>query len=228
MQKLKDGNARFTRGMTIHPNQSALRLKDVAQAQHPFAIILSCSDSRVPPEVVFDQGVGDLFVVRTAGHVADSAALASIEYAVEHLNVSTLLVMGHESCGAVKAAMSTAVGKSAGSPSLDSLVGAIRPHIKDFEAGNPNDPYLRRPVSAHVDSVAKELLESSHIIKEFVEQKKLYFARALYDLQDGSVVFWAEGFPEVAAHAAGETTHSASAEATVHHKPAKADPALKR
>jgi carbonic anhydrase len=210
IDKLKQGNARFVSGHAQHPNQGAAKLKEVAPHQHPFAIVVSCSDSRVPPELVFDQGVGDLFVVRTAGHVIDKAAMASIEYAVEHLGAESLVVMGHESCGAVKAAMSTPVGKSAGSPSLDSLVGAIRPDVKGFELNTPDDPTLIRPVTAHVNSVARDLVESSHIIKEFVEHKKLYFARSLYNLENGSVTFWGEGYPEVSNHVTANKAHSSA------------------
>src|SRR6266700_5152546 len=130
ISRLKEGNSRFTAGNLQHPHESiderkyiaanilenagtislgmtgeqaAKRRAELAKSQHPFAIILSCSDSRVPPEIVFDEGLGDLFVVRVAGNVVDDDVLGSIEYAVEHLGSSLVVVMGHQSCGAVKA-----------------------------------------------------------------------------------------------------------------------------
>ncbi|MDD2837205.1 MAG: carbonic anhydrase, partial [Methanothrix sp.] len=103
LQMLMEGNARFVSGNVIHPDQTADRRSELVSGQHPFAIVVGCSDSRVPPEVVFDQGLGDIFVIRTAGQVMDKVTLASIEYAVEHLNVPLILVLGHDSCGAVTA-----------------------------------------------------------------------------------------------------------------------------
>lgn len=103
LRRLKEGNARFVKGRLKHPNGAPARRTAVAAHQSPFAVILSCSDSRVPPELVFDQGLGDLFVVRTAGQVVAELELGSIEYAVEHLGASLVLVLGHERCGAVKA-----------------------------------------------------------------------------------------------------------------------------
>ena len=105
LQTLLDGNKRFVAGQARHPNQSSERLAEVTRGQRPIAIVVSCSDSRIPPEIVFDQGLGDIFVVRTAGHVLDDAALASIEYAAEHLHVPLAVALGHQDCGAVKAAV---------------------------------------------------------------------------------------------------------------------------
>lgn len=105
LSRLKDGNARYVKGKLKHPNAAPARRAEVAQKQTPFAAILSCADSRVPPEIVFDQGVGDLFVVRTAGQAVGDIELASLEYAVEHLGASMIVVLGHERCGAVKATL---------------------------------------------------------------------------------------------------------------------------
>ncbi len=111
ISKLKEGNGRYTSGNLQHPAQTTERRTELAKSQHPFAVILSCSDSRVPPEIVFDQGLGDLFVVRVAGNVIDDESLGSIEYAVDHLGVRLILVLGHQSCGAVKAAKETIAAK---------------------------------------------------------------------------------------------------------------------
>ncbi|MGZ3657576.1 MAG: carbonic anhydrase, partial [Bdellovibrionota bacterium] len=123
---LQSGNARFAEGHSLHPNQDPARREVVATAQHPLAIVISCSDSRVPPETVFDQGLGDLFTVRLAGNVMGPEAIASVEYAVEHLGAHLLIVLGHDSCGAVAAAVQAKTGASNGSPSLDILVKEIR------------------------------------------------------------------------------------------------------
>jgi carbonic anhydrase len=107
LARLKEGNARYVKGRLKHPNGAPKRRAEVAQHQKPFAIVLSCADSRVPPELVFDQGIGDLFVVRTAGQAIGDIEFASIEYAVDHLGASMIMVLGHERCGAVKATVDT-------------------------------------------------------------------------------------------------------------------------
>ena len=125
---LKDGNARFVAGTSEAAAIGVPRRTELVAGQHPFAIVLSCADSRVPPEHIFNVGLGDLFVVRTAGEVTDRAVLASVEYAAEHLHVPLLVVMGHGACGAVKAA-SEAHKESLG-PNLDYLVNAIHPAVE--------------------------------------------------------------------------------------------------
>ena len=105
LTQLLRGNERFVAGWPDHPNQSARRRREVSDSgQQPFAIILSCSDSRVPPEIIFDQGLGDLFVIRVAGNIIDDAILGTIEYAVEHVHAPLVMVLGHDKCGAVTAA----------------------------------------------------------------------------------------------------------------------------
>src|SRR5438552_18099724 len=111
ISRLKEGNGRYTSGTTQHPGQTAERRTELANTQHPFATIVSCSDSRVPPEIVFDQGLGDLFIVRVAGNVINDEGLGSIEYSVDHLGTRLILVLGHQSCGAVKAARETIAAK---------------------------------------------------------------------------------------------------------------------
>src|SRR5207245_4280782 len=107
ISKLKEGNGRYASGNLQHPGQTTERRAKLTKSQHPFAIIVSCSDSRVPPELVFDQGLGDLFVLRVAGNVIDDHSLGSIEYAVDHLAVRLIVVLGHQRCGAVHAAKAT-------------------------------------------------------------------------------------------------------------------------
>ena len=105
LQKLMEGNARYASGNTSHPDQSMERRYELVAGQHPFAVIVGCSDSRIAPELIFDQGLGDIFVIRAAGQVLDDVAIGSIEYAVEHLGVPLVVVLGHDSCGAVTATL---------------------------------------------------------------------------------------------------------------------------
>jgi carbonic anhydrase len=134
LAKLKEGNARFVRNKVSTAKPTTAKRLETAQAQHPFAIILGCADSRTSPEIVFDQNIGDLFVVRTAGNLVDDHALGSIEYAVEHLGARLIVVLGHQRCGAVIAAMAsdTAPGH------VESLVRDIQPAVQAVK-GKPGD-----------------------------------------------------------------------------------------
>jgi carbonic anhydrase len=123
LARLEEGNRRAASNHSTHPHASSARRGEVAQSQSPFAVIVSCSDSRVPPELLFDQGYGDLFVIRIAGNVVEDTALGSIEYAVEHLGAKLLVVLGHERCGAVKATVDG--GEAPGH--IGSIVNAIKP-----------------------------------------------------------------------------------------------------
>src|SRR5947209_5314090 len=123
LARLIEGNARYSRHREQHPDETLARRKELQVGQHPFAVVLSCSDSRVPPELVFDQGLGDLFVVRVAGNIAADAVLGSVEYAVEHLGTKLIVVLAHEKCGAITAAVEG--GKAPGH--LPALVAAIQP-----------------------------------------------------------------------------------------------------
>ena len=155
---LAAGNARFVAGTATHPDQSVDRRAEVAPAQHPIAVIVSCSDSRVPPEIVFDQGLGDLFVVRCAGNVVSNEDLGSIEYAAEHQGVRLVVVLGHQRCGAV-----TAAAQSDHAPGhIDSLVRAIRPAVLAVR-GKPGDP-IDNAVRANVRLVVHRIATSQPII----------------------------------------------------------------
>ena len=191
LKMLQEGNQRFVEGKVKHPDQDIPRRKELASGQKPSAIILSCSDSRVPPELVFDQGLGDVFVVRVAGNIVDSAGMASIEYAVEHLGANLIVVMGHESCGAVKAALTTPRGQSAGSPDLDILVSTIQPALGETDpATTAQDKTIRKPVIRNIDAVADHLLLRSKILREANEKGTLKITRAIYSLGTGKVEFW--------------------------------------
>ena len=132
MERLMQGNQRFASGRALGAGRDEARRTKVAKGQTPYAIVVTCADSRVSPELIFDAGIGDLFVVRSAGHVLDDHALGSIEYAAEHLHAHTILVVGHERCGAVQAAMQG--GELPGH--IGSLVQAIQPNIRTSNRGN--------------------------------------------------------------------------------------------
>lgn len=191
LEELKLGNKRFVEGKATHGLADPARRKELAQGQHPSTIVLSCSDSRVPPELVFDKGLGELFTVRVAGNVLGAATVASIEYAVEHLGAKLVLILGHESCGAVKAALSTPLGKSAGSPDLDALISTLKPNLRDFGREIASeDKVLRKPVMTNVDAVGARLLQRSRIIRKRVEEGKLAVVHGIYGLESGLVDFW--------------------------------------
>lgn len=196
--ELQAGNQRFSSNQPKYPMQDDKTKNDVANGQKPHTIVLSCSDSRVPPELVFDQGLGQLFVVRTAGHVPDSAAIASIEYAIEHLGARLLLVMGHESCGAVKAALTTPKGQTAGSPDLDRLVQVIKPGVTDYlSTYNASDKTMRPAVQSNVAAMARLMVQKSKIIREAFLKQRLLLAQGVYSLNTRKVDFTFVGEPMI-------------------------------
>lgn len=192
--QLQNGNMRFSEGKLAHPHQDVSRRDSLASGQQPHTIILSCSDSRLAPELVFDQGLGDVFVVRNAGNVVNAESIASIEYAIEHLGSKLLVVMGHESCGAVGAAIATKPGSSAGSASLDVLVKHVRGNLSATSvAAAASDKSLRPAVKENVTANLRELLQKSKIVREAVHKHGLVLAQAVYSLKTGRVDFWDVG-----------------------------------
>ncbi len=181
LQALLAGNMRYVGTKLAHPNQTAERRAEVARGQHPFAVILGCSDSRVPPEVVFDQGLGDLFVIRVAGHSTNDVVLGSLEYAAEHLGVRLVMVLGHERCGAVEAAVKA--GEVGGH--IASVVAAIKPAV-DRIAGRPGDP-VDHAVRANVELVVAQLKSSTPVLAESVKAGRLKIVGARYALESGWV-----------------------------------------
>ncbi len=191
LEELKQGNTRFVDGKPSHRRADPVRRRELATGQQPSAIVLSCSDSRVPPELVFDHGLGEIFTVRVAGNVLGAATVASIEYAVEHLGARLIVVMGHESCGAVKAALTTPMGKSAGSPDLDALVSTIKPGLRDVNREVASeDKTVRGPVMKNVDAVGARLISRSRIVRKAVEEGRVAVVHAVYGLESGKVDFW--------------------------------------
>jgi carbonic anhydrase len=179
--RLMNGNKRYAVHKEKHPDVSLARRKELVAGQHPFAIILGCADSRVSPELLFDQGLGDLFVIRDAGNVVDDEVLASIEYAVEHLDAKLVMVLGHEKCGAVTAAIEG--GEAPGH--LKVLMDAIHPSV-EASKNEPGDK-VHNCVLANARRVARSIRESEPILKEFVEKKGVKVVAADYDLASGKV-----------------------------------------
>jgi len=184
ISRLKEGNGRYTNGNLQHPGQTAERRTELAKTQHPFAAIVSCSDSRVPPEIVFDQGLGDLFVVRVAGNVINDEGLGSVEYTVDHLGTRLILVLGHQSCGAVKAARETIAAKGKAPGHIESLVTAIKPAV---EATAKDD--LETTVKANVKNVVQALRSSTPILKAKVDSGEIQVIGGYYSLDTGAVTF---------------------------------------
>jgi carbonic anhydrase len=182
---LKEGNERFVAGKPLHPSQSIDHRASLAVEQKPTAVVFGCADSRVAAEIIFDQGLGDMFVVRTAGHVIDSAVLGSLEYAVTILNVPLIVVLGHDSCGAVKATLDTLDGGAVPGGYVRDVVERVTPSIllgrrdgltrvDEFEA-------------RHVIETGSQIMARSTAISERVNGGTLAIAGLTYHLADGKV-----------------------------------------
>ena len=181
LQRLIDGNRRYIKQKSSHPNQAMERRREIVEGQNPFAVIIGCSDSRVPPEIIFDQGLGDLFVVRVAGNILDDVVLGSVEYAVEHLGVKLIVVLGHTKCGAVTAA--TKGGEPSGHTS--SLMDAIKPAVE--RAKNQPGDLLDNAIKSNVEITVSQLKSSKPILVEHIKTGKLQVIGAIYDLVSGVV-----------------------------------------
>lgn len=183
---MKKGNERFLTNHLRKDGTDQKTIKRLAEGQKPHTIVLSCSDSRVPPEVVFDQKLGEIFTIRTAGQALDFSAIASIEYAVAHLGTNLIVIMGHESCGAVKAALDTLKGGDAGSVSLNKLVGDLHPRLKRFSELSRTDGVIVESW-INVEGVATDLMDRSEMIRKLVESGDIRIQKALYHLSSGTV-----------------------------------------
>jgi carbonic anhydrase len=181
---LMTGNSRFVAGKPQPRALVSLRQK-LASGQSPKVIVLSCSDSRVGPELIFDQSLGDIFVVRTAGNVADPVALGSIEYAVDHIHSPLLVVLGHQKCGAVNAACS---GEKMPSRNLEAIVEKINPAVTQAKTYAKADDLVESAIKENVRQSAKDVLANSEIIRNAVNSGKLKMIQAEYELDTGKVV----------------------------------------
>jgi carbonic anhydrase len=181
LKKLLDGNKRCVVCKQQNPRQDARRRKEVSKGQKPFAVIVGCSDSRIPPELIFDQGLGDLFVVRLAGNIVDALALGSIEYAVEHLDTKLVVVLGHGKCGAV-----TAATKGPDAPGhVGAIVKAIQPAVKKVQK-MPGD-LVDNAIRANASLVVNKIRSSKPILAEMVNKGEIEVIGAYYNIETGAV-----------------------------------------
>ncbi|HEV2780221.1 MAG TPA: carbonic anhydrase [Actinophytocola sp.] len=186
-RRLESGNARFAAGTPDHPHQDPAWRESLAGGQHPFACVLDCADSRVPPELIFDQGLGDLFTVRTAGEVLDDAVVGSIEYAAEHLHVPLIVVLGHSGCGAVRAAIDLVHGAGSTTGAVNTMARAIEAAVRS----TPPDPdpaaFWLACVHNQARRVAVELAERSNAIGSAAQAGAVEIVPSAYDLRSGRV-----------------------------------------
>lgn len=188
LQKLMDGNARFVKNQMSGQKLCDLATRQLlSKGQQPYAVILTCSDSRVPPEIVFDKGLGEIFVIRVAGNVTDPVVLGSVEYAAEHLGSPLVMVLGHERCGAVTAAVE-AKGKPEGN--IGAIVKKISPAVKQAKSeytGNDKSRLVETAINDNARLVAASITRQSKVIAKLVKDGKVKVVAAKYDLDDGVV-----------------------------------------
>lgn len=183
---LTKGNERFAAGQPTHPHEGADRRAEVSAGQHPLATIISCSDSRVPPEILFDEGIGDLFIVRVIGNIGGADETGSAEYGVEHLSTPLLVVLGHTGCGAVTAAVTHAEVRG----SIPPLLAHIQPAVRTARRAHPElkgNDLIPEAIHANVFHSIEELYKRSETIRSRVRAGKLKVVGAIYDLKSGRV-----------------------------------------
>lgn len=185
LKRLMEGNSRFMEEKLQNPNRALSRLREVAEKQQPFAAVLSCADSRVPAEIIFDQGIGDIFDVRIAGNIATPEAIASLEYAAVKLDVPLIMVLGHERCGAVKAAL--AGGALPGQ--ISTLVQAIEPALKNnsYLSDLNSSALVNKAVEENIRYQVEKLQKESKVLADLVQKGKLKIRGGRYDLDTGEV-----------------------------------------
>jgi carbonic anhydrase len=188
LQLLKEGNKRWVSSRLEHPDQTPTRLKEVAKGQNPFVAMLSCADSRVPSEIIFDQGLGDIFVTRVAGNFVDDNILGSLEFATSVLGAPLIVVMGHSRCGAVQAAVKMVTENTAFPGHLLDLVDAIAPAVK--EAKSQQGDLVDNAIKSNVLRNVEKLKLSRPTIAKLVDDGKLKVVGARYDLDMGEVIFY--------------------------------------
>ncbi len=178
LERLEAGNRRFAASMAEHPDQSEALRMNLSHSQHPFAVVLTCSDSRVAPELIFDQGLGDLFVIRVAGNILDDAVIGSVEYAAAHLEAPLVYVLGHQRCGAVQAALGAQPEAH-----IRNIAAAIRPAVE--RARSLGGDLLDHAVRENVKLVAARLAASQPVLAKRVASQKLKIVGGYYHLSTG-------------------------------------------
>ncbi|MEO7192294.1 MAG: carbonic anhydrase [Vicinamibacterales bacterium] len=195
LMRLREGNRRFASGVpTDNSNFNQTRRREVAAGQEPFAIILGCSDSRVPAEIVFDQGLGDLFVIRVAGNIVAPSQVGSVEFAAERAGARLVVVLGHSSCGAILATLEE-LGRpsTAQSRNLRSIVDRVRPSVEpllETEAASDHDTLVRLAVRANIRASVDHLRHGSEVLEQLIQTDGLRVVGAEYSLETGVVDFF--------------------------------------
>ncbi|GAB5076882.1 carbonic anhydrase [Arthrobacter sp. AD-310] len=182
-RRLREGNERFVSGETSHPNQDASRRSSLVENQHPFAVIFGCSDSRLAAEIIFDVGLGDVFVVRTAGQVIDDAVLGSLEYSVGVLGVPLIVILGHDSCGAVSATKSAVETGQMPTGFIRDLVERITPSV--LTSLRNDETEVNDMVVEHVKQTSQRLADSSRVISDAIEEGRTAVIGLSYSLAEG-------------------------------------------
>lgn len=194
LQRLKDGNINFINGEVQHKHISHQARADLADAQNPFAIILGCSDSRVPAEIVFDQGLGDLFVIRVAGNIVAPSQVGSVEFAAESFGCPLVVVLGHSHCGAIKSTIHTLLNpNTTHSSNLMSIVNRVRPAVEmlfQTDLKNDVDKLSQHAIKANVFASVNQLRHGSAVLENLTQQGKLVIVGAEYSLETGEVEFF--------------------------------------
>ncbi len=195
LERLKQGNRRFVASLRDEqPLTSPVRRNELVAEQQPFAIILGCSDSRVPAEIVFDQGVGDLFVIRVAGNVVAPSQVGSVEFAAERFGTQLVVVLGHSMCGAIQATLEE-LGRPTDrqSPNLRSIVDRVRPAVEpllETELAMSPDTLLKQAIRANIRASASHLRHGSRILEQLIQQRRVSVVGAEYSVETGEVVFF--------------------------------------
>ena len=194
LARLQRGNARFVAGWPDHPDQSARRRQEVAGGQHPYAAILTCADSRVPPEIIFDTGLGNLFVIRVAGNIVAPSQIGSVEFAAAQFSTRLVVVLGHTQCGAITATLDELRRPTKNqSPNLHSIVDRVRPSVEGLlQSGvwKDTDELVQQAVRANVRASANQLRHGSQILEQLIDQEGLLVVGAEYSLETGIVDFF--------------------------------------
>jgi carbonic anhydrase len=203
LKMLQEGNNRFVKAAVKRPNQNAKqRVQTADKGQKPFAAVLSCADSRVPVEVLFDRGIGDIFVVRDAGNIATKTDIGSIEYAVDHLGTPLVVVLGHTKCGAVGAA----VQGGEAPPNIQAIVEFIAPAVAKAKSANPDksgEALVPAVITANIWQAMADMYKNSPMMREKVKDNKIRLVGAVYDISNGKVT-WMGPHPQQAQLVAGE------------------------
>ncbi|MBT8161203.1 MULTISPECIES: carbonic anhydrase [Arthrobacter] len=182
-RRLREGNERFVAGESQHPNQDASRRSSLVNDQHPFAVIFGCSDSRLAAEIIFDLGLGDVFVIRTAGQVIDDAVLGSLEYSISQLHVPLIVILGHDSCGAVTATKAAVETGEMPTGFIRSLVERITPSV--LTAKRNDETEVNDMVVEHVRQTAHRLADSSRVISDAIDDGRVAVVGLSYKLDEG-------------------------------------------